>query len=106
MLYIILLLILAVLLFGSGAVIGFLGYVLGFIVAVIALFIAGVTFDIPTEAWVVGGVVLVAAIGVAHYALESRRKAEEEKLGPEAVASYKKLLADAEAKVKAQRAAK
>lgn len=106
MLYVILLLILAALLLGSSAVIGFLGVALGAIVAAIALFLATATFGIPTEMWVIAGIVLVGAIGVAHYAFEARRKAQERAMGPEALAAYRKLVADAEAKVKAQRAAK
>ena len=106
MLYIILLLILAVLLFGSSVVLGALGWALGFIVAAIALFWAGVTFGISTETWILGGIALVAVIGVAHYAVEAKRKAEEEKMGPEALAGYKRLVADAEAKVRAERDAK
>lgn len=55
MLYIILLLILAVLLFGSGAVIGFLGYALGFIVAAIALIWISVNYQIdPVVAITIG----------------------------------------------------
>lgn len=57
MLYIILLLILAVLLFGSGVVIGFLGYVLGFIVAAIALFWLSVTYQIDAVIAILFGIV-------------------------------------------------
>lgn len=65
MLYIILLLILAVLLFGSGAVIGFLGYVLGFIVAVIALIWISVTFQIdPVVAIMIGVIGFFALCGL------------------------------------------
>ena len=65
MLYIILLLILAVLLFGSGAVIGFLGYVLGFIVAAIALFWLSVTYQIdPVIAIMIGVVGFFALCGL------------------------------------------
>lgn len=46
LLYTILLLILAVLLFGASAVIGALGYILGFIVAAVALVSAAVTFEL------------------------------------------------------------
>jgi hypothetical protein len=45
-LYIILLLILAVLLFGSSAVIGFLGYFLGFVAAAVALFVLNATYNL------------------------------------------------------------
>lgn len=78
MLYIILLLILAVLLFGSSVVLGALGWILGFIVAVIALSWASITFGISTETWILGGIALVVAIGIAHYALQAKQKSDEE----------------------------
>lgn len=59
MLYIILLLVLAVLLFGASAVIGALGYVLGFIAAAVALVYASTTFDLDPLA--------VAAIGLVGF---------------------------------------
>lgn len=46
MLYVILLLILAVLLFGSSVVLGAMGWILGFAVAVIALAWASITFNL------------------------------------------------------------
>lgn len=80
MLYIILLLILAVLLFGSSVVLGALGWVLGFIVSVVALFWASVTFGISTETWILGGIALVVLICVAHYALQAKQKSDEERV--------------------------
>lgn len=87
MLYIILLLILAVLLFGSGAVIGFLGYVLGFIVAAIALFWLSITYQIdPVVAIMIGivgffalcGLVMLIASLIEPWELERmKRKAAE-----------------------------
>jgi hypothetical protein len=58
-LYIILLLILAVLLFGASAVIGVLGYVLGFIAAAVALIYASATFELDPLA--------VAAVGLVGF---------------------------------------
>lgn len=66
MLYIILLLILAVLLFGSGAVIGAIGYALGFIAAAIALFWFSTTYQIdPILAILIGIVGFFALCGIA-----------------------------------------
>lgn len=50
MLYVILLLILAVLLFGSSALIGFFGYVLGFVAAVAALAYAHTIYELDPVA--------------------------------------------------------
>ncbi len=76
MLYIILLLILAVLLFGSSAVIGVLGWILGFAVAAAALIWASIALDIGAQTWVVIGLGLVAAIGVVHYVMQAISRSE------------------------------
>lgn len=113
MLYIILLLILAVLLFGSGAVIGFLGYVLGFIVAVIALFMASVMFglDAGTIMLIVGaafGAFLIFGAYANHKLEEMNRPLKEAlaKMSPEERAKFEKMQADALAKVRAEAEAK
>lgn len=103
MLYIILLLILAAILFGSSAVIGFLGWVLGLVVVAIALIWAGIAYDLPSEIWVFIGIGSVMALAVAHYAIQAKIRSDEARIGPEAVASYKKLLTATEAKMKARK---
>ncbi len=66
MFYLILFLILAVLLFGSSAVLGALGMVLGFIVAFVALVYASITFDLePIQiiGYAVVGVLALIPVG-------------------------------------------
>lgn len=85
----ILLLILAVLLFGSSVVLGGLGYVLGFIAAAIALTYASVTFEITAVEVVLYGVAGFAVLIAVFYAFvylfdffyphEKRIKKETEK---------------------------
>jgi len=74
MLYVILLLILTVLLFGSSAVIGFFGYVLGFAAALAALVYAKVTFNLDPGLTiglaVIGFFVLCGAIMIIARILE------------------------------------
>lgn len=103
MLYIILLLILAVLLFGSSAVIGFMGVILGFIVAVIALVAASVYFAISVEvAFMIllglfFAIIIVGKIADAKYT---------DMLGGEqGRADYEKLLAETKAKMEADKKA-
>lgn len=65
LLYTVLLLILAVLLFGASAVIGALGYILGFIVAAVALVSAAVTFELaPIYVLMFGAVGFFALCGL------------------------------------------
>jgi hypothetical protein len=77
MLYVILLLILAVLLFGSSVVIGAFGRVLGFIAFSVALATAAMTFDIDPANLVIGILVIIAVVaGAAQLAafLHDRRR--------------------------------
>lgn len=62
MVVVILLLILAVLLFGSSAVAGAIGAMLGFLVALVALIYASITFDLTVAEiiwYVIGGIVTI-----------------------------------------------
>lgn len=101
MLYIILLFILAVLLFGSSAVLGVIGAILGFLVAAIALTGIAITFDLGTEAMVLIIAFAVAALLVAGKLANDRYTAMLG--GAEARADYEKLLAETERKLKSQR---
>lgn len=96
----ILLAILAVLLFGSSAVLGFFGAVLGFVAAVAALAWAAITFDLDasTVVLIAGGI--FAALMVAGKLADERYTASLG--GKQARADYEKLLAEAEKRVKAQ----
>lgn len=62
MLYVILLLILAVLLFGSSAVLGVLGIVLGFIAAFIALTMLGVLYSLTPSYLILIGIAGLAVL--------------------------------------------
>lgn len=109
MIYIILLLILAALLFGSSAVIGFLGLFLGFIVAAIAVLWASIAFGL--EPWVIllgGAGVLIALIPIGTYCDSKLRKDREKldrmkaDLSPEA----RKIFEETERKAREQIAMK
>jgi len=103
MIYIILLLILAVLLFGSSAVLGALGAILGLIVAAIALVAASVYFSIPVE------VVFMILLGL-FFAIIIVGKIADAKYtdmlgGEQGRADYEKLLAETKAKMEADKKA-
>jgi energy-coupling factor transporter transmembrane protein EcfT len=96
----ILLAILAVLLFGSSAVIGFLGAVLGFVVAVAALAGAAIVFSLEPVTVVLWAAGILAALMVAGKLADSRYTATLG--GKQARSDYEKLLADAEKRIKSR----
>jgi hypothetical protein len=98
MLYVILLLILAVLLFGSSAVIGAMGVMLGFIAAAVAIVWASIAFGISGEGWAMIVLVGVILLAIAHYSLEAKAKADKERMKAEVEAKYRVNLSPAKRK--------
>lgn len=98
MIYILLMLILAVLLFGASAVIGFLGIVLGFIVAAIALLWASVAFGVEPWVFILGGAgFVIALIPLGMYGNQKMKEQQEakdrifESMTPESRRQYEEM---------------
>jgi hypothetical protein len=97
-----LLLIVAILLFGSSAVIGVIGKILGTLLAVAALVWAATSFSISPELLAMTALAVVVALGVVNYILEQMRKTgtpEPRAVTPSASSSpaYREHAADIEA---------
>lgn len=97
MIVFLLLVIIAIMLFGSSAVLGVVGFVLGFIVLVIALSIgASVIASVPAWAW--WTIAVVVAVPVIYLiAVEAPRQKRLQRELADATASYEKAMAHYEA---------
>jgi membrane protein implicated in regulation of membrane protease activity len=94
MIYLIVALILAVLLFGSSAVIGVIGLILGVVATVIAIVLVVALYGVTANSLLGAGILCVVAIGVIATVYQSSEKKKRAELGPDAL----RMLKDAERK--------
>lgn len=87
-------LILAVLLFGSSAVIGVIGLILGAVATAIAVVLVVALYGVTADSLLGAGILSVIAIGVLATVYQNSEKKQRADLGPDAL----KMLKDAERK--------